>query len=175
MRIETPSLSETVLGKRLIQVVSGVAQAADALRNAWAQTQRPAPPTVQPQSLVSSFLAAGRRAVGMPNNKGEFQLGRWEEQRYLHQQNEALSLLIRSQGARYAKTTDGMGIEPYAWGAGQISEITPIRIRRRSGGRLKAVTWIKKSTCIRGFCVRTPMWAESTRSDARCSTAHPSA
>lgn len=128
MRIETPSLSETVLGKRLIQVVSGVAQAADALRNAWAQTPRPAPPTVQPQSLVSSFLAAGRRAVGMPNNKGEFQLGRWEEQRYLHQQNEALSLLIRSQGARYAKTTDGMGIEPYAWGAGQISEITPIRI-----------------------------------------------
>lgn len=128
MRIESLPLSQTVLGKRIIQVVTGVAQAADALRSAWTQTPKPSTPSVQPQSLVSSFLAAGRRAVGMPSNKGEFQLGRWEEQPYLHQQNERLNLLIRSLGARYSKTTDGMGIEPYAWGVGQISEITPIRI-----------------------------------------------
>lgn len=129
MRIEDLPFQDTALGRRVTAVVSTISSAAKVAKDAaalWnaARSGRLGSSSwteADAQALVGRIVQEGLRAR---NAAPERNLGRWQPFDAFHREATQLSVEMRKPESRYAKVTSGAGIQPYAWGATQLAEIT---------------------------------------------------
>lgn len=73
------------------------------------------------QALVNRIVSEGLRARNAAPDRN---LGYWKPFDALHAEAQSLAAELRKPESRYAKVTSGAGLQPYAFGETQLSEIT---------------------------------------------------
>lgn len=134
MRIEQLPFAETPLGRRFRAVVTQVAAAASAARDAYslygsaAQGRQAVTVEAEARALVQRVVTAGLSARHFSASAKELNLGHWKPFDALHSVSPRLTAELRSQESRYGKTSSGAGMEPYAFAFGNMAQITPLFI-----------------------------------------------
>lgn len=106
MRLEWPDFTSTTLGRRVVDIATGLRRSVEAARAAYIR------PTPTPQSVVGNVLKTGYAARSAPLSPSEQNMGYWKPFSSTHVENQSLTAAMHSTEARRNRVTAGAGQEP---------------------------------------------------------------